>query len=62
MIWKALVMMFGFWVVLAAMFLLIDLVLQWGNVKIVHQEKIHAIAFIVLFFLWWGLFYLWFVY
>jgi hypothetical protein len=55
-------MMFGFWFVLAAGFFVTDGLLQRLKVRLAQQEKIQAFVFITIFFLWWGLFYLWFVY
>jgi hypothetical protein len=60
-VWKALIMMFGFWFVLAAVFFVMDGLLQRLKVRLAQQEKIQAFVFITIFFLWWGLFYLWFV-
>ncbi|MBN1493716.1 MAG: hypothetical protein JW938_06165 [Candidatus Omnitrophica bacterium] len=60
-VWKALVMMFGFWVVLAGGFFVSDSLMQRLKIKPARQEKVQAALFLALFFFWWGFFYLWFV-
>ena len=59
---RAIVMLFGFWVALAVMFLVADSLMQRLAIRQKTQEKVHGCLFLGLFFAWWSVIYFWFVY
>lgn len=61
MVGKVALLLFGFWIVLGGMFLLVDFLLQVLKIRESKQERIHAIVFLCVFFAWWTIMYFMFV-